>query len=205
MNDKAIAKTLSVLFHPILYPIYGFLLLFFLDGQFIQQINIQAKLYVLAVVFINNVLLPFALLYILKKRKFISSIQLENRTERFYPLLIGLLFYVSSWYLISRLPLPQLYSYVLFLSAFLSVLAIIANLFFKISLHSLGAAGFSTALLAVSYVYNQPISLLVVIAILISGLIGSSRLVLKAHQDSQVYTGLLIGFIIGWISIIYLY
>ena len=204
MTEKTIAKTLSVLFHPIVYPTYGFLLLFFFDGLFVVRINPQAKLYVLAVVFLNTFLLPIALLLIFKKRGIIRSLKLENRAERFYPLFISLLFYATTWYLIDRLPLPSLYSYILAISTTLMVLAMGINFFFKISLHSMGAAAFSSALLAVGYLYNLQLMLTVSILFLLAGLIASSRLVLNTHKPSQVYVGLVLGFLLGFFGLFYL-
>ena len=201
MSDKTIAKSLSVLFHPIAYPTYGFLLLLFFDSQFVIRINDQAKWYILVLVFINTFILPVALLFILKKRGIVSSLKVENREERFYPLFIGLLFYATTWYLISRLPLPSVYSYILSLSVILAILAIIINVFFKISLHSMGAAAFSSALLVISYKYNLQITATIIVVFLISGLLASSRLVLKEHKPSQVYMGLIIGFLSGFFGL----
>lgn len=205
MTEKTIAKTLSVLFHPIVYPTYGFLLLFFFDDLFVVRINPQAKLYILGIVFMNTFLLPTALLLVFKKRGIISSLKLENRTERFYPLLISLLFYATTWYLIDRLPLPSLYTYILALSTVLVVLTIGINFFFKISLHSMGAAAFSSALLGVVYLYNLQIMLAVSVLLLLTGLIASSRLVLKAHRPSQVYVGLILGFLSGLFGLFWTY
>jgi membrane-associated phospholipid phosphatase len=202
--EKTIAKSLSVLFHPIVYPTYGFLLLYFFDDQFVLRINDQAKLYVLGVVFMNTFLFPAALLYIFKKRGLISSLKLEKREERFYPLFIGLLFYAATWYLINRLPLPIVYSYILAISTALTVSAIFVNFFFKISLHSLGSAAFSAALLGIAYVYNLQIMFTISIAFLLSGLIASSRLVLNAHKPSQVYVGLVLGFLSGLFVLVFI-
>lgn len=204
MTEKAIAKSLSVLFHPIVYPTNGFLLLFFFDKLFIVQINEKAKLYVLSIVFVNTFLLPTALLFIFKKWGIISSLKLENRAERFYPLVVIFLFYAITWFLISRLPLPSLYSYILAVSTILSALAIGINFFFKISLHSMGAAAFSSALLGISYLYDLQLMVIVSIMFLLTGLIASSRLVLKAHKPSQVYLGLVLGFLLGLFGVFFL-
>ena len=205
MTDKTIAKSLAVLFHPIVYPTYGFLLLFFFDSQFVVKINDQAKWYILGVVFMNTFLLPIALLFVFKKWGIISSIKLKNREERFYPLIIGLLFYATTWYFISRLPRPPLYSYMLAISTILAVLAIGVNFFFKISLYSMGAAAFSSALLGISYLYDLHIMVTISIVFLLAGLIASSRLVLNVHKSSQVYVGLVVGFLsglFGWFFLI---
>jgi len=204
MIEKTIAKSLSVLFHPILYPMYSILLLFFFDHLFVVKTLYQIKLYVFGVVFLNTIIMPLLLMWFLQKRGMISSIRLAKREERIYPLIVSLLFYISTWYLISPLQLIPLYTYILALSSVLTALAIGVSIFFKISLHSFGAAGFSTALLAISYVYSIQFPFLIIVAFVLTGLIASSRLILKAHKPVQVYVGLILGFFIGMFSVLFL-
>lgn len=200
MLEKAIAKSLSVCFHPIAYPVYGFLLLFSIDNQFVVQINNQAKIYILGIVFINTLFFPLVLTWIFKRRGIISSYRFDNRKERFYPLLSGLLFYVTTWYLINRLPIHPIYSYLLFLASFITLAAIGINFFYKISLHSMGAATFSMAILGISALFNLQLTIIIGVSFLLTGLIASSRLVLKMHNPAQIYSGLLVGFLISLLS-----
>lgn len=204
MIDKTIAKSLSVLFHPILYPIYSILLLFFFDHLFIVKTPYQIKLYVFGVVFLNTIVMPLLLMWFLQKRGIISSLRLENKAERLYPLIVSLAFYISTWFLISRLNLIPLYTYIFVLSSVLMALAIGVNVIFKISLHSLGAAGFSAALLGISYFYNIQFPFLIIVAFVLTGLIASSRLILNAHKPAQVYIGLILGFSAGMFSVLFL-
>ena len=200
MLEKAIAKSLSVCFHPIVYPLYGFLLLFFIDNQFVVQLGNQAKIYILGIVFINTLFFPLALTWVFKRRGIISSYRFDNRKERFYPLLSGLLFYVTTWYLINRLPLLPIYSYLLFLASVITLVAIVINFFYKISLHSMGAAAFSMSILGISALFNLQLTLLIGVSFLLTGLIASSRLILKLHNSKQVYLGLVVGFLSSLLS-----
>ncbi len=204
MSEKTIAKSLSAIFHPLLYPTYSFLLLFFVDNQLVVQINYNAKLYVLGVVFMNTFILPAALLFVFKKRGIISSLKINNREERFYPLFAVLIFYLTTWFLINRLHVFPLYSFILLLSVVLISIALSVNFFFKISLHSMGAAAFSAALLGISYLYEIQLTATIIITFLLTGLIASSRLVLKAHSPSQVYVGLIVGFFVSLFGLVFL-
>ena len=65
----------------------------------------------------------------------------------------------------------------------------------------MGAAAFSSALLVISYKYNLQITATIIVVFLISGLLASSRLVLKEHKPSQVYMGLIIGFLSGFFGL----
>lgn len=203
INEKTIAKSLTVLFHPILYPTYGFLLLFYAKLPFRVLLNPQAKQYILVLVLLNSFIVPLLLLLILKSRGLITSLKLENKNDRIYPLFIGLLFYAMSYFLISKLNILEVYSYVFFLASLLSIISIGINFFFKISLHSLGAAAFSAALLVINFVYGFDLKFAQILALVLTGIIASSRLILKAHKPSQVYSGLFVGFFVGLLSLLY--
>ncbi len=205
INEKAIAKSLTILFHPILYPTYGFLLLFYTNLPFRVLLNPQAKLYILVLVILNSFIIPLFLLLILKSRRIIPSLKLENKNDRIYPLFIGLLFYSMSYFLISKLNILAVYSYVFFLATLLTIISIGINFFFKISLHSLGAAAFSAALIVVSFVYGFDLKFIQILALLLTGIIASSRLILKAHKPLQIYAGLLVGFVTGIVSLLYFF
>lgn len=197
MIEKAIAKTISILFHPILYPIYGFLLLFFFDDYFVIQLNPRAKFSLAGIVTLNTFVMPLLLLYVLKRRKVIQSLSLKTKEERIYPLIIGLVFYLTTWFMIYRLQIFNLYADILLLAGIIAAFAIGINFFFKISLHSMGAMAFSSALLSISYKYGIQMNSLIIITFLLTGLIASARLVLNAHKPSEVYVGLVLGFIIS--------
>jgi len=202
MTIKTTAKILSVLFHPILYPIYSFLLLFFFDSRFVVQTPIQVKNYMFIVVVLNTLFIPVAMLYFLKRRKLITTYEMKSRQERIYPLVLFFVFYLSTWYLISRFQIFPLYSLVLALSGLTAFVALLLNFFFKISIHSLGIAAYSGALLAIGYTYGLQLMPLFVLVTLIGGLIASARLILHAHQPYQVYAGLFIGFVLGLFYVI---
>jgi hypothetical protein len=50
-------------------------------------------------------------------------------------------------------------------------------------------------------IYLMPLPLIFLIFVLIAGLVGSSRLYLKAHQPMQVYGGFIIGIIAQFIAL----
>ena len=76
------------------------------------------------------------------------------------------------------------------------------NIWWKISTHSAGAGGIIGALLAYSTLFDfNPINWLCIL-ILISGVVGSSRMLLRQHTLGQVIGGTLLGTVLGFIGII---
>lgn len=197
MLEKAIAKSLSVLLHPLVYPSLGFLLLFFFDNHFIVQINDQAKTLVFGIVFINTFLLPALSFLMLKRHGFVASLSMQEKEERTYPLMISFVFYMITWYLVNRLQISPIYNLILAVSILVNFTALLITPFFKISLHSLGAAAFSAAILSLGFVLQINTTLLFSLSLLLTGLIATSRMLLKAHSLDEVLVGLVLGFTLG--------
>ena len=73
--------------------------------------------------------------------------------------------------------------------------SLIINIRWKISAHMIGIGGLTGALLCISILLEVYITPYLVYALLIAGLIGSSRLILKAHTPLQIYVGFAVGVI----------
>ena len=82
-NDKKdisgrAAKIISVLFHPLLMPVYGFLIIFSAPTLF-GYLPYDIKKLLLMVVVVNNVFLPLSLMPFLMNRKVITTWSVEKR------------------------------------------------------------------------------------------------------------------------------
>jgi hypothetical protein len=85
---------------------------------------------------------------------------------------------------------------VFYFGCFLSIVgALIITLEWKISIHMIGIGGFTGAVFLLSYISNEVLLPALVIAILITGLVGYSRLSLKAHSLKQIIAGFTLGFL----------
>ena len=81
------------------------------------------------------------------------------------------------------------------------VLSTIISKFWKISLHMLGIGGGTGVFLGLQYLFGSLLNI-VIVFLLLSGLLGASRIKEKAHNHSQVYVGFLIGVFIEFFLII---
>lgn len=187
------AQLVSAILNPLLMPVYAFLLLFSFQAYFSFIIPLQAKLMMLLVLLINTALLPLLSLLALKRMGLVTSLNLEKREERLYPLLLGTVLLYLSWILFRKLNLPGLYSTFLFGATLLTLAILIISWKYKISMHmaSIGAVvGMLLGLHIQGYASAIP---LIAVSLLISGLTGSARLILRAHTPDQVYSGFLLG------------
>ena len=188
-----IAKAISYLFHPLLMPFYGVLMIFNIGSYIVFSVSPAVKYFVYAIVFINTFLIPAMAGVFLLKKGMIQSLEMNTTKERRFPLLITGLFYSITYYFLQKFPLPPLI-YLILLGATLSVLiSMMVNLFWKISAHMIGAGGMVGTAIGISLRLSLDLNLLIISLIVLSGLIGSSRLALNAHNQSQIYIGFFLG------------
>ena len=188
---KQLAILISYAFHPLWMPLYVMMIFWNLNHQMLF-FNNAAWFYILLVVFFNTLLIPLILIWLMKQLKLIDDLQLLNKKDRLYPFLVTGVFYITTWYIFSRLEVFAYLSLVFALAALLVFLALFINLFWKISIHSMSMGALSIMILYLSAVHMLPIWPVYGIFIL-SGLVAFSRLKLRVHNPAQIYTGFFLG------------
>lgn len=190
-----LSKYISAILHPVLLPTVA-TLVFFIVSPFDYPLN---QIYIiLAFIFLGSYLLPLLLLVLFKKLQLISSFEVMDIQERKIPVLCFLSISLILGNVIYSLPNYRILS-LLFLGCFLalSLVYLLLYLNFKTSLHTIGMSGFTAFIIIVSNHFK--INLLATIALLffLTGLLATTRLILKAHNPKE----LIIGFIIGFSSL----
>jgi membrane-associated phospholipid phosphatase len=188
------AKIISAVFHPLLIPSYGMILLFTSDNYINYFLPLNYKLVILGMFFFITVITPITLFYIMYLQRFISNIHISERSERTLPYMITAAMYLYVYYLLRNLNISPL---VLDLIAgtFFCLLAVLCiNLFWKISAHTASIGGVIAAIYYLHLYQGINLQYFFILSVVLAGLIASSRLRLNAHSMSQVYAGLMIGF-----------
>ena len=194
-NNKTLlltARVTSFIFHPLLIPTFGFLLLFNSDFYF-SILPWNVKRYMLLVVFLSTCVLPAISILILSlSPKF--DLNMEKNTDRVLPLFISSISYYLGYLLLKRLPVFPVYDVLLIGSVLVQIALIPISMRWKISAHAAAIGGLFGGVLGLSFrLQENPVHLLSLL-ILTAGLVGSSRLILEKHTQSQVYAGFLTGF-----------
>lgn len=194
--EKYIAKTISVLFHPLLIPTYTMLILLNIDIYFALLIPDPAKWRLLILIFVLTFLFPSFITIILLKRRIINSLEMKTREERIFPILITALFFYLTYFLFKKLDLAVVFNYFALGATLLVIIALFINFFWKISIHMVALGGMFGSLLGISLSFLIELPLLLTLVILIAGLTGYARLKTGSHIPSQVYIGFLSGAVI---------
>lgn len=192
---KIAAKIISSVFHPLLMPIVGVLIIFNTDSYINYAIPVDLKKAVVLLIAVSTFVTPLLISLLLLQRKIIKSLEMETAKERIIPYTFTIIFYVFTLYMLKRAPLPPIVFYFIIGATFSVILAFVINIKWKISAHMIGIGGLIGALIAISLKMEVYVTQYIVIALIAAGLIGSSRLILKAHTQSQLYVGFLVGLI----------
>ncbi len=190
---RYLANFFSWVFQPLLMPIYGALLFLSLPFYAFTMLSEQVKLYVISCNILFTFIMPITLILLMYRMGMITSLQLEKREERKYPLIFSSVFYIANYYFLSKVHLPAPYLFFLLAGLFSLMLTLVITYYWKISMHMTGIGGLCGAFLLLSIVWPIDIRLLLAVLFLIAGITGTSRLLLQAHTPSQLAAGFAAG------------
>ena len=190
--DK-LAKIISIIFHPLLMPVYGMAIIFSAPTLF-GYLPFNVKKLLILIMLVNNVLLPLSLLPFFIRMNIISSWTITERKERNFPLIITTILYCITSFLIFRFNIPVFLKTYIFAASLISLIVTVINFWWKISLHSVGAGALISLVFILSLKMLTPLEWYLISTVVIGGLVLSSRLKLNLHSPQQVWIGLFTGF-----------
>lgn len=189
-----------MVFTPFYLPLVGLLALFLFS-----YMNLLPWLYkgtVLLLVYLFTILLPTLLIRAYRNYQGWSRWQIGAKERRLVPYVIAILCYFCCYYVMSWLRIPDFMSNILMAALVIQVICAIINVWWKISTHTAAIGGFEGALVAYSILFAFNPLWWFCLILIIAGMVGSSRMILRQHTLSQVVTGFLVGVVIGYWAII---
>ena len=198
----ALSRIASIVFHPLLIPTWGFLLISN-SGFYFAVLPWSVKKFMLLVVFLFTCLLPALSIWLLSlSPKF--DLKMEKSTDRIIPLLISSIFYYLGYLVLERMPLFPLFNLLLVASVLVQIALILVSFKWKISAHSAAIGGLIGGFIAMSFRLQENPVLILTFLILVAGMVATSRLVLLKHTRSEVYAGFTLGFVILNLIVMYI-
>ena len=216
---KIATRVISYLFHPLLVLTYALVLLILVDPFAFGANSVQSansKLLILRI-FLATCFVPAMAILMLYFLGMIKSLRLEDKMDRTGPYIITGIFYLwllrNFWE--SNLVPPIYTSFVLGATIAL-FLAFLINIFSKISIHAVGASILVAITIITMLTQNyEPLLIplpqqgylstsllyLLLALLIITGLLGTSRLYLQKHEPSELYGGYFVGFIAPFVAL----
>lgn len=203
MKEKEIiftAKVLSVLFTPFYLPILDLLILFIFS--YLSLLPLTYKLFLLLMFYLFTVFLPTALIRFYRRYQGWTLIELGSRERRAIPYVISIFSYLLCYYIMAATHVPHFMGSILIAALVIQVACAIINLFIKISTHTAAIGGVTGALLAFSVIFSfNPVWWLCIV-LLLAGMVGTSRMILRQHSLRQVVLGYLAGVACSFVSVL---
>ena len=186
----------------IMVPFVAFLLLFFFT--YLRVLPLQYKLTVLIMVYCFTILLPMLGIYLLQKINGWTLQELGNRKKRFIPYLITIMSYTGCFLTMYRIHLPRYMSGIIIATLLCMVICTSINLKWKISTHMASCGMIIGGLLSYSFIFQfNPIWWLCGF-ILLAGMLGSARIIVRQHTLNEVGGGFLVGLFCGITGILFI-
>jgi hypothetical protein len=195
------ALLLSYLFHPIFIPVYVLLFLVYIHPSYFSGFSEGTKLRTIFILVQNAVFYPLFCVLLLKGVGFIQSIFLRTQKDRIIPYIAcGIFFFWTFTVFKENAQFPRIVPSFM-LGVFLaSSAALIANIYFKISMHAIGLGGMLGIFIVIALGYSMLMTWPLSIALLITGLVCTARLLVSDHTPKDIYGGLFLGILSQFIA-----
>lgn len=199
---------------------YMVILLLMVNPYLFGAYKVSERSILILQVFLTSAFIPIVAIFMMRMLGLVKSIEMGDKYDRIGPFICTGTFYL--WLFINfknNASIPQAYNIFLLGATIALFVAFFINNFLKISLHAIGAGGllgmivltrtlFSYDSFIINLKEQQSFQIetntLLMVIIVIAGLIGTCRLILKAHKPFEIYMGYAVGFLSQFLALSFL-
>ena len=199
-----LSKLISIVLHPIFMPLVA-LHLSLVSLPSIAFLTSEDLNYIYGIVICCTIILPLLSIFFLIKKGRVNSLEMSHHKERSIPLFITVIWMFLGFYMLNHtLIYAPLLKAELFGAILIILFAGIISKFWKISLHLLAIGGVVGGFIALELIEGGVVHF-ILIFLLLSGILGVARIKQKAHTQTQVYVGFLLGLSVELITLLILH
>jgi nitrate reductase NapE component len=205
LPERIFFKIISYLFHPLFVPLYVAAFLLYMHPGAFTGFSPAQKKQVFLIIAINIVAFPLLSVFLLRAVGFIRSVFMYTQKDRIIPYMACGIFFFWAFTVFRQQPhYPALLTSFLFGIFLASSAGLIANIYYKISIHAIGMGGLVGIMIVIFNQGSMHMTWPLSVAILLSGLVCTARLIVSDHSQKDIYTGLLAGFICQLAAALYI-
>ena len=194
--ERTFAHFFSYLFHPLFIPVYVIVFLAYLHPSAFTGFSDHERKQSIFIVVLNIVFFPLISVLLLKAVGFIDSIYLHTKKDRIIPYMAcGIFFFWAYTVFKEQSHYPLLLTSFIFGIFLASSAGLMANIYYKISLHAIGMGGWLGFFVVVYADNSMHMSWPLAAVILLTGAVCTARFIISDHNRRDVYTGLIVGFL----------
>lgn len=192
---RVAARLISYIFHPVFIPVYIAWFLFYVHPWLFAGFHPGDKMRGMIMAFLMFSFFPVITVLLLKALKFIDSIELSTKKDRVIPLVASAIWYFWIWNVWRNLPGYPDEARLLALGIWISSwVALMSNIVLKISLHAIAAGVMLAFFMLLGFTQDLHMGIYISVALLVAGLVCTSRFLVSDHTPPEIYGGLLAGF-----------
>ncbi len=208
------AHLFSIVFHPLLILTYITLVLLWTNPYAFGWRSASEADTLLIILVMTSIVLPALAVVMMKGLGWVQSLQLESRHERIGPYIVAGIMYLSLYLHVTHAgTFPVSLRIAILGTLFALWISFFINNFSKVSVHAAGVGGLVAMMLLTKFYYAYDpariplpgdhfffvsVNSMVFISVLIAGAVCTSRIILQAHVNREVYQGFLIGLVSIW-------
>ncbi len=208
---KILAQGISVLFHPLYIILYFFGLMILVNPYQFSGFQHEDMVVFFISLFMLSCIIPMIAVLMMYFLGFMQGgLEMSDSKDRIGPLIVTGICYCWLFINFFNSSYVPIILTIFMLGATIGLfITFLMNLFQKVSLHMVGLGGLiagsitlvfgggygSFEIILLNQIFNINLVLLLMLIVLITGLVASARLYLKAHVTHEIYGGFIIGFI----------
>lgn len=141
-----------------------------------------------------SVFFPMLTVGLARALNFIGSFHMRDQKDRIIPYIACTIYYFWAYYAFKKQGIAPPFFNVFFLGTFIAVvMSMVINTYLKISMHTVGWGGVIGFVLVVMFSLQMNVTGVLMLVLVVSAIVASARLILKAHAPAEIYCGFLAG------------
>lgn len=204
--SRFIALFISVVFQPLLVPtlVFGLILFLVPEASSIPEV-IKGRIFLLIV--LSTLAIPMVTIFGLRLSGTLKSIHMVEIKDRVIPFVVTTIYFLlTTYFLHDKTELDPILWQVLAVISLAIVGLTFVTFFWKMSAHMTGMGGLIATVVVLNLHFVNFNALYPLLgAILLAGIVATCRLKLNAHKPSEIYVGLVYGFIICFVGFSMIY
>ena len=196
------ARLISMVFTPFYLPTVGLICLFMFS--YLSQMPWSYKFQLLTMVYLLTVVIPTVLIHFYRRHHGWSLIDLGQKERRAVPYVISILCYFLCIYLMEFLHIPHFMMSIVTAALFIQITCAMINVWWKISTHTAAIGGVAGGLFVFAEFFGFNPVWWLSLTLILAGILGTSRMILRQHSLAQVVAGFLVGVVCAIIGILFL-
>lgn len=187
---KAVARLFSYIFHPLLLLTYLLLITMNVNPYLFGTTDFSWHSLTLIQIFFSTALLPGVAIIVMERLGIIASLGMHDKQDRIGPYIVSGIFYL--WIFVNvrdNGEIPLAYRAFVLAATIALFLSFLINLIQKINIHAVSAGVFLSAIIVMLATFNYTLinmTAVLMLAILLTGLIGTAQLILHYNNTEIV-------------------